>query len=116
MLQARLSVLALLACLAVAGLIAGQDKGAKKAEEETKSPLPRHYEQLGLRQDQERAIRKAQASYRAKVAALRKKIEAIRDKEARDSEKVLTPAQLKLLRDYQTGEGSEGQVTRAHRR
>src|SRR5262249_9536414 len=96
MLQARLGVLALLACLAVAGLFAGQDRPP---------PLPRHFEQLGLREDQARAIRKAQASYRAKIAALRKKIDAIRDRERKDTQKVLAAAQLKLLRDYQAGRG-----------
>jgi len=113
MLRVRLCVLALLSGLAVAGLFAGhadeatdKDKGAKKGEEKPKKPplpLPRYFEQLGLRQDQERAIRKAQASYRAKIDELRKRIEKLRAEERQATEKVLTAEQLKRLRELRAG-------------
>jgi hypothetical protein len=69
-----------------------------------KGPLPPYYKKLGLRDDQRDKILKIRADYRKKTADLKRQMEKLRASEKEELEKVLTPEQLKRLRELRSGE------------
>jgi hypothetical protein len=91
------------------GLLAGNGlfgddvkKEAPPAKETPVAPrvsLPTFYNRLGLSTDQKKQILRTRADYAAKVADLKNQIKALQDKESREVQKVLTPAQKDRLRE-----------------
>jgi hypothetical protein len=106
----RVAVVLLLG-LVLLGAVHGQDedkstkevKDKDKPSEKVRGQLPTYYKRLDLRADQRDKLLRLRASYRAKVAALRKQIDDLRAEESKALEKVLTPQQLKRLRELRDG-------------
>jgi hypothetical protein len=115
MLRLRLAVMLVMVALLGTGWVAGQDKKSDEKTEkkkkgdknETKKTapvrikgyLPAGYGKLGLSTEQKQKIYKVRNSYNAKIADLRRQIEQLRKEQREETEKVLTPEQLKRLRD-----------------
>ena len=100
MIRLRVAVTVLAGCLLGAGLLLGQDKPPPAP---IRGTLPPYYKRLGLRDDQRQNVYKIRAAYRAKLAALRRQLAQLRDKEQDELERVLTPEQLKRLRELRSG-------------
>jgi len=81
--------------------LSGQDKssGGGKA----RGQLPANWSKLGLDDTQKEKVYKIQAEYRPKIEDLQKQLAEIRDKEKKDLEAVLTPAQKARLREILVG-------------
>jgi hypothetical protein len=115
MLRLRLAVMLLLVALLGTGWVAGQDKKSddkkteKKKNDKTevkkglparvKGYLPAGYGKLGLSDEQKQKIYKIQNSYKAKIADLQRQIKQLKTSQREEREKVLTPEQLKRLRE-----------------
>jgi Spy/CpxP family protein refolding chaperone len=118
MLYVRVGVV-VLALVALLGVVSAQDKDKDKSTKDQKDKttkdgktpdkvrgqLPAYYKKLGLRDDQTQKIYRLRADYKSKVDALKKKIEQLRTDEREDLEKVLTPEQLKRLRELRASGG-----------
>lgn len=93
--------------------LTGQPKDTKdsknpvKEKEPTKyrGILPANFKKLGLRDDQVQAIYKLQTMYKVQVDDLKRKQQDLKNEERDAIEKVLTPEQLKRLRELQTKGG-----------
>jgi hypothetical protein len=66
--------------------------------------LPAYYGKLFLREGQKQQILKLRAAYRAKRDALPRQTDQLKAEEKKALEEVLTPVQLKHLRQLRTGE------------
>jgi Spy/CpxP family protein refolding chaperone len=106
MLHLRLALLA----LAMIGVAYAQDKKPDDKKPDDKTPpvklrgqLPKNYKQLGLLDTQLQKIYKIRADARAKGDELRAKLAKLKDDETEQLEKVLTPEQLKRLREIRSG-------------
>ncbi len=108
MVRLRVATAALLVALLGAGWLQGQPDEKKNDEKPTRlrGTLPAFYKKLGLRDDQVQEIYRIQTKNRAKAEDLRRQLKELRDKERAATEKVLTPEQLKRLRELRTGEKS----------
>ena len=108
MLHLRLAVLTL--TLTMIGVVYAQDKKPddKKPDDKPlvklKGYLPQHFKKLGLRDDQLQRIYKVRADSKAKQDELKAKIDKLKADEKEQLEKVLTPEQIKRLRELRTGE------------
>ena len=108
MLHLRMAVLAL--TLAMIGVANGQDKKPDDKKPDDKPPvklkgsLPPNYKRLGLRDDQVQKILKIRADARAKTDELQAKIKKLKDDANDQVEKVLTPEQMKRLREIKLGD------------
>jgi hypothetical protein len=106
MMHMRVAVLA----LTLIGVAYGQDKKTedKKPDEKPavklKGSLPTYYKRLGLRDDQVQKILKIRAETKAKTDELTAKIKKLRDDGNEQVEKVLTPEQMKRLREIKLGD------------
>jgi hypothetical protein len=120
MLRFRLIGAVLLIALFGAGLYGqgedkkGDKKGDKKPDEKpppvlpVRGTLPQYYKKLGLRDDQKQSIYKIRATHKAKVEELKRQLQELKDREKEALEKVLTPEQLKRLRQLRSGEKVSG--------
>jgi hypothetical protein len=72
--------------------------------EKPKGALPANYKKLGLRDEQRDAILKISGEYRAKIDDLKKKLLKLTDEREAAYEAVLTPEQLKRLKEIRTKE------------
>jgi len=96
--------------LALIGVAYSQDKKPDDKKTDDKPPvvakdkLPQYYKRLGLREEQQQRIFKIRADAKAKVDDLDAKLKKVRADEKQQLEKVLTPEQLKLLRELRSGE------------
>ncbi|MFO0877392.1 MAG: hypothetical protein U0840_08455 [Gemmataceae bacterium] len=109
--MSRIRIGGLVLVLALMGTAFAQDKDKdkpKKPEEGTttklKGQLPPYYKKLGLRDDQVQKIYKLRADYKQKVDDLKKKMDLLKVDEKESLEKVLTPEQLKRLKELRSGE------------
>ena len=108
MLHLRLAILTL--TLTLIGVAYCQDKKPDDKKPDDKPPvklkgsLPTHYKRLGLRDDQVQKILKIRAESRAKQDELLAKIKKLKDDANDQVEKVLTPEQMKRLREIKLGD------------
>jgi hypothetical protein len=105
MFRLRIVAVALLVALVGAGWLQGQGNG-KKGDEKPKKlrgTLPQFYKKLGLRDDQVQQIYKIQMTHKAKIDELKRQIDDLKAKQKEATEKVLTPEQLKRLRELRSG-------------
>ena len=107
MLHLRVALLS----LALIGVIYAQDKKPddKKPDDKPppvklKGPMPTYYKKLGLSDVQVQKILKIRADTRAKVDELKAKIEKLTTDEKENLKKVLTPDQIKRLREIKLDE------------
>lgn len=119
MLRFRLVGTVLLIAMFGAGLYGqGEDKKGDK-KDTTKKPdekpalpirgtLPQYYKKLGLRDDQKQSIYRIRANSKAKMEELKRQMQELKDREKEALEKVLTPEQLKRLRQLRSGEKVSG--------
>lgn len=88
------------------------DTGAKpedKAPAKVKGHLPSYYKKLGLRDDQVQNIYRIRADYKVKIETLKQQMDRLKTEEKGALEKVLTPEQLKRLRELRSGEKAADQ-------
>jgi hypothetical protein len=85
---------AVVALAVVGASLSGDDKLAKE-----RPPLPAYYGKLGLRDDQRQQILKLRAGFKAKRDELQRQIDKLKADEKVALETVLTPVQLKRLRE-----------------
>jgi Spy/CpxP family protein refolding chaperone len=97
--------------LAMIGVVYSQDKKPDDKKPDDKKPpvklkgyLPQNWKKLGLRDDQVQKIYKIRADAKAKADELKAKLDKLKAEEKEQLEKVLTPEQLKRLREIRTGE------------
>jgi hypothetical protein len=107
MLKLRLCVGVLVVCLFGAGWLVGQDKKGDDKPPPVKGTLPAYYGKLGLRDDQKTSVYRIRSEYRGKIAELRRQINRLQREEKAALEKVLTPEQLKRLRELRAGESEK---------
>ncbi len=69
-----------------------------------KGQLPPYFKKVGLSEEQIQKIYKIRADYKIKMDELKKKLEQTKAEEKELMEKVLTPTQLKKLRELRSGE------------
>ena len=106
MMHLRVAVLA----LTLIGVAYGQDKKPddKKPDDKPavklKGTLPTYYKRLGLRDDQVQKILKIRADAKAKTDELTAKIKKLKDDANEQVEKILTPEQMKRLREIKLGD------------
>jgi hypothetical protein len=82
----------------------GQDKvKEKEPAAKLRGQLPPNWGKLGLDDAQRQRIYKIQADYREKIDALQSQLDALRDRQRRDMEGILTGAQKARLRDILAG-------------
>jgi len=110
----RLRFLAPLLAVGVltSGLLLGQDKKTDDREPIiVKARMPQYYSKLGLSDRQKKEVYKVRANYAAKIEELNKQIQALKDQEKADMEKLLTEAQRTQLKAFQTGGGKDKETT-----
>jgi Spy/CpxP family protein refolding chaperone len=106
----RIQLGVMLLALTLMGVAFSQDKDKDKDKKtddpppKLKGTLPPHFKKLGLRDDQVQKIYKLKADYRAKIEDLNKRIAKLKGEEKEALEKVLTPEQLKRLKELRSGE------------
>jgi hypothetical protein len=71
-----------------------------------KGTLPQNYGKIGLTDVQKQSVYKIRADYRGKIEQLQKQIAKLKMEEKEALEKVLTPEQLKRLKEIRSGEKS----------
>jgi hypothetical protein len=78
----------------------------KKAEEpgKLKGTLPANFKKVGLSDEQVQKVYKIRIDYKAKMDDLKKQMDRLKADEKEALDKVLTPGQLKRLRELRTGE------------
>lgn len=110
MVYVRLVVTLLALTLLGAASFQEKDKD-KKPEDKTpaklKGYLPPLYKKLGLRDDQTQKIYKIRGDFKTKTEELKRQIEKLKSDEKEALEKVLTPEQLKRLKELRLGEKSD---------
>ena len=82
-------------------------KDDKKPEDTTtkaRGQLPAHFKKLGLRDDQIQKVYRVRAEYKTKTEELKKQIDRLKTEEKDALEKILTPEQLKRLKELRTGD------------
>ena len=104
MLRVRLGVTVF--ALALMGAAYFQEKGDDKTPVKVRGQLPTYYKKLGLRDDQVQQIYKLRADYKGKLDVLKQKMDQLKAAEKEAVEKVLTPEQLKRLKELRSGEKS----------
>jgi hypothetical protein len=97
--------------LAMVGVAYSQEKSDDKTAK-VRGQLPAFYKKLGLRDDQIQKIYQIRADYKGKVDELRRKMEQLKATEKGELEKVLTPEQLKRLKELRLGEKSAPEKTK----
>ena len=108
MLHLRMGAIAL--ALTLIGVVYSQDKKPDDKKPDDKPPvklkgsLPPNYKKLGLRDDQVQKILKIRADSRAKQDELLERIKKLKADEKELVEKVLTPEQMKRLREIKLGD------------
>jgi septal ring factor EnvC (AmiA/AmiB activator) len=90
--------------LALLGFTYAQEKSDDRTLAEVRGQLPAFYKKLGLSKDQVHKILKIRADSKKKVADLQRQIDQVKAAERTELEKVLTPQQLKRLKELRTGE------------
>jgi hypothetical protein len=108
MLYLRVGVVAV--ALALLGVVYAQDKDKDKTAKDDKAPavklrgqLPTYFKKLGLRDDQVQKVYRVRATYKTKIDELKAKIDKLRAEEKEDLEKILTPEQVKRLKELRSG-------------
>src|SRR5262245_43713374 len=96
--------LVLVGLLATACLLQTDTQAQDKAPPKLKGRLPKNFGKLGLRDDQRQDIYRIQANYRSRIDDLQRQLDQLRSEERAAIEKVLTPEQLKRLRELRSGE------------
>jgi hypothetical protein len=91
---------ALVLVLALIGAVYSQDTPKLRGQ------LPQYFGKLGLRDDQKQAIYKVRADYKVKKDQLQKQLDKLKADEKEALEKLLTPEQLKRLKEIRSGEKS----------
>ena len=102
----RLRMLALamvLALLGPASAYQDKDKDSGKKPERLKGYLPAHYGKLGLTDKQRQAVYKVQHDYKDRLAELQAAMDKLKREQKSMVEAVLTPEQLKRLREIRSG-------------
>jgi Spy/CpxP family protein refolding chaperone len=94
---------ALVLTVALLGMAHALEKTDDKTPPLSKERLPAFYKKLSLGEEQKKKILQIRAESRKKVDSLRAKIERLRMQERADCEAVLTPQQLKHLKELRTG-------------
>jgi hypothetical protein len=102
MLRLRLGVTVV--ALTLMGAAYFQDKPDKDPPPKARGQLPPYFKKLGLRDDQVQAIYKVRADTKGKLSVLQRQIDKLRADEKEALEKVLTPEQLKRLKELRSGE------------
>jgi hypothetical protein len=97
----------LVLCVGVGWLVGQDPKKEPEPPARVRGTLPRYYKQLGLSDEQKRAVYTVQGRYRDKIEALAEQIRKLRAEEAQEFEKVLTDAQKARLRELKLGESSK---------
>jgi hypothetical protein len=69
-----------------------------------KGTLPANYSKLGLSDAQKKKVYETRSAFRAKIDALQKQINELRDQERTELVKLLTPAQKDRLREILTSQ------------
>jgi hypothetical protein len=100
MLRLRVGVAVLAVALFGSGWLLGGDDKPKY-----RGILPPYYKKLGLGSDQVQQIYKIQTGFREKADELKRQLAKLKADEKAAVEKVLTPGQLKRLRELRSGEG-----------
>jgi CRISPR/Cas system-associated endoribonuclease Cas2 len=100
----RLRIAVTLMALSLLGAAFMQGKSDEKTPVKPKGVLPANFKKLGLTDVQRDKIYILQAEYKAKADDLRKQLEKLRAEERDSIEKVLTPEQLKRLKEIRSGE------------
>jgi hypothetical protein len=111
MVYVRVAALTLLMVLSLELVYSQEPKGGTKKEEpmpKLRGQLPQNFKKLGLRDDQIQMIYKIQADYKAKMEELDRQLKKLKSERDEAIQKVLTPEQLKRLRELRTGEKSSG--------
>jgi hypothetical protein len=99
----RMGTIAL--ALTMIGVVYSQDKKPNdKPPVKLTGRLPQNYKKLGLRDDQLQRIYKIRADAKAKGDELKAKLDKLKADERVQLEKVLTPEQLKRLREIRSGD------------
>jgi hypothetical protein len=106
MIRLGLGVIVLALALLVPGSAQDKKEGKKGDDpaKKLKGQLPQYYGKLKLSDEQKQSIYKVKANYKVKRDELEKKLNQLKTEERAAYEKVLTQAQLKKLRELQTGE------------
>jgi Spy/CpxP family protein refolding chaperone len=92
--------------LAMLGLAHSQEQADKNPEKAGTVRLPPFYKKLSLGEEQQKKIIKIRTESKKRIDSLRAEIERLRQKERTDCEAVLTPQQLKHLKELRIGETS----------
>jgi TolA-binding protein len=107
----QLRMLALAVVLAVLGQASAyQDKDKDGDKKKDKDPpklkgfLPANYGKLGLTDVQKQRIYRVQADFKDRIAELQAAIEKLRKEQREKIEAVLTPEQMKRLKEIRSGE------------
>lgn len=92
--------------LALLGAAYQEKDKDKKAEEpgKLKGTLPANFKKIGLSDEQVQKVYKIRHDYKAKMDDLKKQMDRLKTDEKEAMDKVLTPGQLKRLRELRTGE------------
>lgn len=99
------TTVALLATLALAGGLRAADDPAKKAGDSpapvatSRGQLPPNFKKLGLTDEQREKIYTVQATYRARIAELSRKLRELRKQELAEEMQVLTDSQKERLKE-----------------
>jgi hypothetical protein len=94
---------ALVLTVALLGMAHALEKTDDKTPPLSKERLPPFYKKLGISEEQQKKIIQIRAEHKKKVDVLRAEIERLRRKERTDCEAVLTPEQVKHLKELRTG-------------
>ena len=81
-----------------------KDAGKKKDPVRLKGYLPRNYKKLGLTDKQVQAIYKVQGGYKDRIEELQATIKKLKQEQDDKVEAVLTPEQLKRLKEIRSGD------------
>src|SRR5262249_36628382 len=84
--------------LSIVALAAGLSQGDDPPPQGLRLTIPPGWKKLGLEQKQLEQLRRVQARYEPRIAALEKEMRKLRAEEAAEMEKILTPAQRDKLK------------------
>jgi hypothetical protein len=111
MLRLRLVVAVLLVCLLGTGWLMRDNTRADDLPR-IRGTLPAHFGKLGLSDEQKQKVYRIQKTYRDQINELTRKLKELKDKRKEAYEKVLTPDQIKRLRELRTGEKAKEPETK----
>ncbi len=90
--------------MAFLGAANSQDKSDDKTPTKIRGQLPQLFGKLGLRDDQKQRIYKLCADFKVKKDQLQRQLDKLKADEKEATEAVLTPEQMKRLKELRSGE------------